>query len=293
MGIVLVILSAISFSLSAVFGKIVTSNWDVAGSIVSIGRFSLTGIIMLIFMIMAKKSFKAKNFKPIFMRGIFSALAIISYFVSFEYTTITKANMLHMLYPGFIILLTPMVLKEKVDRSKYIYMALMLFAAYIIVNPTFDSINLGDSLAFFSAIASSFSVMALTLARKKDDTYLVIFYVMLIGFFINLPFVYNDLSSVPMDAIPLILLASIFGTLGQITMTLGYKMVDSSTGALISSNRIVITTIIGVVFLSEPMNFRIITAITITTLCLIGISGYFQKRFGLRKRELKTDVMGE
>ena len=284
MGIVLVLLSSLFFSLSAVFGKIVTSNWDVAGYVVSIGRFSLTALIMFIFMMTTKKSFKANDPKPIIIRGIFNSLAIITYYMSFQYTTITNANMLHMLYPGFIILLTPFFLKEKVNFSKYIYISFMLYGAYLIVNPRFNSINLGDMLSLFSAVAASFSVMALTQARRNDETSLVVFYVMLIATFINLPLAYSGLFRLPVEALPFFFLSSICGTLGQVTMTFGYKLVDSSTGALISSSRIVVTTLIGVIFLAEPMNLRILSAMTITTICLIGISGYFQKRFSLNRK---------
>ena len=283
MGIVLVLLSSLFFSLSAVFGKIVTSNWEIAGYVVSIGRFSLTALIMFVFMMLRKKSFKPNNLKPIVIRGIFNALSIITYYISFQYTTITNANMLHMLYPGFIILLTPYILKEKVSFSKYIYITFMLYGAYLIVNPRFNSVNMGDMLSLFSAFAASFSVMALTLARKKDDTSLVVFYVMLIATLINLPLAYKGIFSMPSEALLFFFLSSICGTLGQVTMTFGYKLVDSSTGALISSSRIVVTTLIGVIFLSEPMNLRILSAITITTICLIGISGYFQKRMRLNK----------
>lgn len=278
MGITLVLLSSLFFSLSAVFGKIITLNSDVSGVVVTIGRFSMSALVMFIYMVMQKKSFKINNLSPIAIRGIFNALSIMTYYVSFQYTTITKANMLHMLYPGFIIILTPFVLKERVPLSKYIYLILMMIAAYMIVNPDIGIINIGDMLAILSAITASFSVMALTMARKRDDTHTVIFYVMLIALFVNLPFAYEGLLTMPKAVLPYFLLSAFTGMLGQVALTMGYKLVDSSTGALISSNRIVITTVIGVLFLSEPINMRILSAITITIFCLVGISGYFQNR---------------
>lgn len=38
------------------------------------------------------------------------------------------------------------------------------------------------------------------------------------------------------------------------------------------------TAFIGVIFLSEPINIRIILGIILITLSLVGVSGYFDKR---------------
>ncbi|HHX70391.1 MAG TPA: hypothetical protein GX708_20350 [Gallicola sp.] len=70
MGLIILLLSALSFSLSSYFGKIVTDITNMSGVITSFSRFSLGAIIMLIYIIVTKKSFKPVDFRPIWDRTI-------------------------------------------------------------------------------------------------------------------------------------------------------------------------------------------------------------------------------
>lgn len=278
MGVILVLLSALSFALSTYFGKIVTNTTDMSGIITSFSRFFLGAILMTIFIIYKKKSFKSPDIKPIVLRSGFNSFAIMLYSAAYSYTTITNINMLNMTYPIFVVLFAPYYTKEIIDKKKYIYLAVVMLGSYIVADPRFGTVNIGDLLALGSGIMGAFSVMSLTNATKHNDGYIILFYVMVFGTLFNLPFAYNDLLSFEISGILPVFMSALFGILGQIFITFGYKYVDSATGSMISSSRIVIAAIIGYIFLGEPLTLRIITGMTLITGSLIGLSGYFQKR---------------
>lgn len=277
MGIFLIVLSSLSFVLSSYFGKIVTNTTEMSGIINSFSRFLVGSIIMLLYMLYKKKSFKAPDIKPIFNRAFFNSLAVVLYSASIKYTTITNVNMLNMIYPIFVILLSPYLLKETIKKDTYIYLVLVMIGSYIVANPSIGSINLGDVIAFMSAFMSALSIIYLKKCREKNQWELIVFYVMFIGTIMNIPFVYNDILRFDMAKIGFIFLAGLFGFLGQIFITWGYKYVDSATGALVATSRIVIGGIIGYLFLNEPITFRIGGGMALITLALVGLSGYFEK----------------
>ena len=64
MGHILIVLSALFFSLSSYFGKIVTNTTDMSGVITSFSRFLIGTIMMFLYILISKKSFKANDFKP-------------------------------------------------------------------------------------------------------------------------------------------------------------------------------------------------------------------------------------
>lgn len=278
MGAFYVLLSALFFVLSSVYGKIVTNTTGMSGIITSLGRFLIGTVAMFIYMIYEKKNFKPVNFKPIFSRALFNGLTVLLYSIGFQYTTVTNVNMLQMTYPIFIILLTPYFTKEKIKPSTYIYLTIIMASTFIVVNPKFNSVNIGDVLSLLSAITSAVSIMNLTAARRTDEGYMIVFYVMLLGAIFTLPFSYKDLICFESKGLLPLLLSSLFGFLGQVFITIGYKYVDSATGALVSTSRIVFATLIGVLFLGEPINSRIITGGMLIIISLIGLSGYFNKR---------------
>lgn len=278
LGVILVLLSSLSFALSTIFGKVLTNNTNMSGVVTSFTRFVLGTIVMLLYILIKKKSLKPVNIKPILIRGICNSLAISIFAMSFKYTTITNANMLHMTYPVFVILLAPYFLNEKPNKSNYIYLLIIMVSSYIIVNPKFNSVNIGDIISLASAIIAALSIMTLTAARKSDEAYLIIFYVMLIGTVINFPLAFKDLASFEMRGLVPMLLSGLLGVVGQILITWGYKYVDSATGALVSSSRIVMVSLMGILFLSEPINARVIIGTILNTGSLVGLSGYFSRR---------------
>ncbi len=75
-----------------------------------------------------------------------------------------------------------------------------------------------------------------------------------------------------------VILAALTGFLGQIFITWGYKFVDSATGSLTSTSRIVMGAVLGYLFLDEPLNLRIIIGMLLISLSLVGLSGYFDKK---------------
>lgn len=281
MGILLVLISALLFVLGSYFGKIVTTTTHMTAIVTSFSRFLFGTIVMFLYIIYKKKPFKVNDIKTIATRSVLNSLALIMFSWSLKYTTITNTNMLHMTYPLFVILFAPFITKEENNKTTYFYLASIMIGSYIVSNPSFGSINKGDMIAFLSAIVAGTSVLYLTKARRNDEGYIIIFYVMLIGTFINLPFAFKDLYSFDINGIMPVLLAAIFGFLGQVFLTWGYKYVSSATGALVSTSRIIIAAIIGTIFLSEPLNPRIIIGIVIISISLIGISGYFNDRFKL------------
>lgn len=278
LGVIILLISNLFFVLSSYFGKVVSSTTEMSAVITSFSRFLLGALFMLIYILFKKKSFKPGNIKPIAIRAIFNSGAVILMTWSLQFTTITNANMLQMTYPVFVILLAPFITKEENKKSNYIHLFIIMLGSYIVSNPSFEGINVGDLIAMTSAIVAGISVLYLTVARRENEGYIIVFYVMLIGTFVNLPFAFKDLSTFDIRGLIPTILAAITGFLGQIFFTWGYKYVDSATGSLISTSRIAMAAIIGIIFLSEPINLRIITGIVLITISLIEISGFFKKQ---------------
>ena len=280
MGIIILLISALFFSLNSYFGKIAINMTGMSGIVVSFSRFFIGTLGMLVYILLKKKPFKASNMGPIHTRAIFNSFSILLSSASLKYTTIINSNMLSMTYPVFVILLSPMLIKEKIKKSTYIYLILIMTGSYIIANPSFGNVNYGDLLAFISAFSAAISVIYLKVAQEENEGYIIIFYVMFIGTLINIPFVYKSLINFDIKGLLPVFVSGLMGFLGQIFITEGYKYVDSATGALVLTSRIIMSGLIGYIFLSEPLDVRIITGMILVIVSLIGVSGFFEKRLG-------------
>lgn len=232
---------------------------------------------MLFYIIFTKRSFKAMKYKHIFARSITNCISIMLFSLGFQYTTVTNANMLQMTYPIFVMILAPIIYREKINKSSYLYLVIIMIGCYLVTFPKFDNINLGDIMSLSSALSAAVSVLFLKEVSKCNEGYTIVFYVMLIATLFNVPFIINDIY-VPNNEIALNLLLSAFtGFLGQTFITMGYKYVDNATGAMVSTSRIIIAAVLGIIIFSDPLNIRVVFGGILIIMCLIGISGYFQK----------------
>lgn len=277
-GVLLVFISSICFALSSYFAKLVTNITSMSGVITSFSRFSIGAISMFIYIVATRKSFKTPDIKPIIFRAVYNSIAIILFSMAYNYTTITNVNMLNMTYPLFVILIAPYFTKEVIKKTTYIYLVIIMLGVYTVANPQFGNFNIGDLLALISAVFAALSILSLTKSRVNNEGYIIVFYVMLIGTLVNIPTAANDLSNFDYNGLLPVLVAGILGFLGQVLLTWGYKYVDSATGALVATSRIILGVIIGYIFLREPLNLRIIIGVVLITLSLVGISGYFSKK---------------
>lgn len=278
LGLILILISSLCFVISSYFGKVVTNTTEMTAIVTSFSRFVLGTIIMLVYIVFAQKSFKPTRMRLIFARSIFNCIALMLFSWALQYTTITNVNMLHMTYPVFVVLMIPFITKEKNKISTFAYLAVIMLGTYLVSNPSFAGINAGDIIALTSAVVAAAAVIFLKEASKYNEGYIIVFYVMLIGTFFNLPFAYRDLAAFDLHGLIPVILSALLGFLGQVFLTWGYRYVDSATGAMLSTSRIPLAAVIGYILLSEPLNFRIIIGIILISASLIGISGFFNRK---------------
>jgi drug/metabolite transporter (DMT)-like permease len=288
MGNILMLISSFCFAISSYFGRIVSTTSSMSSTITSFSRFLFGTVFIGAYLLYKKQTFKSKNYKTVFIRALLNCASIILFAWCLNYTTITNANMLNMIYPVFVIILAPLISKENIKKSTYIYLILVIIGSYAISNPGFNNINLGDFIALSTALITALSVFALKKAIEYDDGNLVVFYVMLIGTFVDIPFVYKDLTNFDINGLLPVILSALFGVFGQLTQIWSYETLDSATGSLISSSRIIMSAVIGYLLLAEPLNLRIIFGIILVTISLVGVSGYIEK---IRERkEAKNEI---
>src|SRR5690554_3131998 len=113
MGIFLILLASFCFVLSTYYGKLVSNYTEMSAVVTSFARYILGVIGLGTFMYYKKISFKPVNSRPIIIRSILNATALIMLTASLNYTTITNANMIHLTYPVFVFIFARYTTGEK------------------------------------------------------------------------------------------------------------------------------------------------------------------------------------
>jgi drug/metabolite transporter (DMT)-like permease len=254
----MLMLAELCFASSTVFAKLVTEQSDIPSIEITFFRFFFG--IFVAYAVLKKKgsSMVPNNKKFVMWRGILNTLAVILFYTSVKYTTVTNANMLNMTYPIFIFLFMPFFVTEKIKLIQIFYLVLSITGVYMVIQPNFNHILYGDLIGLSSGIVGGISVITLRKAREFDSTALIIFYLMAIGTLINgvllitvfkMPNTYQAIN---------ITVSALLGLAGQIFITSGYKYIEASKGSIISSSRIIFAVILGVIFFNDNLNLELI-----------------------------------
>src|SRR4030042_2873822 len=252
-GVLFLLRAEFSFAAAPVFVKFITSMSAIPAIEITFFRFFIRLFLSLYYLRSRKLSVIPNRWSLVIWRAVLSIAALILFFYSVQYTSVTNANMLNMTYPVFIFMVAPLFWKQKIKALAVFYLIITITGIYLVIRPDFSSINPGDLLGLLSGIVAAFAIIALSKPRDHDSTVIIVFYLMGIGFLTN------GLAMIPVFVLPEgiqyfhLVASGVFGAMGQVFLTMGYKSINAKTGSMLSSSRIIFASLLGFFIFEEPM----------------------------------------
>lgn len=272
-GILSVLASALLFAVSAAGAKYLTTANGGAAVHVTMARFIFGLIISIPMIIRDPKVLRPKSPLWVGVRAAAAVGAVLLFFYGIQHTMVSKANLLNMTYPVFVFAIGPAITRERAKPISFLLLAVMMVGVWTVVRPqtpsTFGGPAIGDLLAFASAAVSGIAIAALRRARATDDSKTIVFYAMALGAVANVGIV----AGLPIPTGRFLLVAGaagLAGTLGQYALTYGFAHVTATTGSLVSTSRIVIAGVLGVLFFGDALTPRILVGSAIIVAALVA-----------------------
>ena len=276
-GIRLMIQASFFFSLMALCVKAVSRSLP-SNEIVFFR--SLLGLLMILPLMKAKKvSFWGRHRGKLFLRGIAGYLALALFFHTIGRLPLGTAVLLNYTSPLFTVLLSYLLLKEKMNMKLIALIALTFTGVYLLVNgslPHWDTAILTGLLSAFFAAAAYVTIRAI---RHRESPLTVIFY------FTGVSTVCSAALAVPHfrwpGAVDWLYLLGIgfFAFWAQIWMTIALRRAPASLLSPFSYLTPLLSFIYGLLFWHETLNAR--------TLCgalLIIAGGTLISHYGTLKK---------
>lgn len=279
-GFLLLLVSALSFSASTMWARMLLLESSIHPFQITFFRFSAGFLVVLPVLISQRISLKPEAPRAVAGRAIFNTAAVMTFFFSLSGTTVTKANMLNMTYPAFVFVIAPFLNREPSLLRHFLFLILTLTGSFIVMSDKGGTVSFssGDLTALASAVLAALAISALREARKHDNSWRILFYLMLTGSIVNLIFMVPLWKTPDIHGIFLLFLITVSSVFGQLLITAGYRYINAAPGALVSSSRILFAAFLGVLFLQEPFTLQIGLGGMLIFISLIGVSGYFSSR---------------
>ncbi|MCG8482063.1 MAG: DMT family transporter [Clostridia bacterium] len=267
-GIFYAIMASLVFSVMNLLVKLVSANIP---SIEIVFFRSIIGSIIT-FMIMKQKEvkFSKGNKGLLILRGLLGAAYLVTYFYIISKMPLVDTSVLINLSPFFVIILSALVLKEKISCKTYGIIFIALIGAIITINPfgysTYSAVAL---IGVFSALCSSGATITIRQLSKTKNTYEIVFSFLFIATIVSIPMMWDSfVMPKPLEFFYLICIGSV-SFLGQIFLTKAYTHERAPIVATARYSSIAFNVIWGLVLWSEIPNITtIIGGVLIVGSCI-------------------------
>ncbi len=196
------------YGLTFTIAKDVMPTYINAYGFIVLRVFGATILFWMVSFFVATEKIEKQDFPRIIACAFFGvALNMLTFFKGLSYTSPISASVLMVSTPIIVLILSAIILKEKMQKRKILGIVLGLFGtAFLILygksvgNAT--NASLGNFLVFVNAVSYAFYLITVKKLMDKYNAFSFVKWIYLFGFFMVLPFGWNEFMAVSWTIIP-------------------------------------------------------------------------------------------
>ncbi|CAE6954823.1 of the drug metabolite transporter (DMT) superfamily [Vibrio sp. B1ASS3] len=225
------------------------------------------------------------NNKPLlFARGAVGTMALMCVYYSVTTLPLAEATIFQYIHPVFTALLAVFFLKERIQSSTFICIALCLLGVYVMVRPETGP-DAEHALPMFSvmiAILGAFgSSIAYVIVRKlsqTEDSSVIIFYFPLVALPASILLIGDQFVMPDLYLTMMLVLVGVFTQIGQLGLTKAMQTQEAGKASAYSYVQIIFSVVLGIVFFGElPSAWTYLGGALIVTGALVNVFGQHLK----------------
>jgi len=203
LAIVALFMVQVLYGLNYTYAKVIMNENFVKPFALVVLRVGGATILLWLFgLFLPKEKINPKDYIKFFMAGIFGVtINMLLFLRGLELTSPIHASAIVTITPVIILILSAFILKEKVTVLKIVGIVLALCGALILTvygksTRSADNVVLGNTFIFINAISYSIYIILVKQLTAKYHPFTFIKWLFLFGFFMVLPFGYNQLKDI-------------------------------------------------------------------------------------------------
>jgi len=221
---------------------------------VIMARFLVGAIVLAVVSRPNVFNLRGRSLPLLLARGITGSISGIAYFKAIGAIPLPNASVLLYTYPIFASIFATLLLKEKLRHGEKIAIFLGFAGVYLIVNPNYQSISLGEIYALVSSILAGFAIVFLrNLREKQHDSSVIYFYFCLVGIPLALPETLRTFTIPNINQTILISIIAVASLIAQLLMTYAFKYCKAGQGSAIMMTQVLYTSLIGKLFFQDVL----------------------------------------
>lgn len=229
--------------------------WDIA-----FYRFACGLAILVIVVGRRHNPFAGHNRKLLIIRGVTGSCAFLALVTAIRLIPISTALVLFFSFPAFAALFSPLLFKEPIAWAEVVSVGIALVGVAFMFDFRLQGGLLGRSMAVLGGAFAGLTVGIIKKLREKNGPVVIYLYFCLLGSVISFP-AFITHPQVPRATSEWLMLGGIVcsALAAQLLMNQGFRYCKSWEGGLFLMAEVVFTSILGIVFLGEPVTLRFLT----------------------------------
>lgn len=230
-------------------------------------------VLIVIFMQRSKISFSKHGVPMLFLRGAMGGLYMLAFFYTLSHMPLSDASILAQTSPVFVVLLSAIVLKEKLNAAAKLFVPIIFLGALILINPfqysSFSWVALiGLSGAVFAASAS----LSIRYLSRTHPAYEIVFYFVATSTLVAVPFMWRSFVVPDFREGFLLLAIGVVSLLGQLFLTRAFTHEHAIVVQFVSYSGLLLNILFGFIFWQEVPGWLVIMGGSLIVLGCIGLS---------------------
>ena len=273
-GVLWMLIATFFFALMGTFVKLGSENFTTTELVFYRSLISLLFIMSI--MRWNKVSYSSNYIRLHLTRSSIGFISLLFFFYAIKHLPLSTAISLNYTSPLFLGLLMPLILRRKIKRWLFLAVAIGFIGVFFILKPTFENQNYFAGLVgLISGVGAAMAYLFVTqLGQLKEPDLRTIFYFTLISTFCSgIMMLFDEIHNIQFKYILILFGLGVSATIAQIAITKAYRVGNTLGNAGLSYLTIIFSTIIGVVWFGEFINWQ-----TAFGILLIIISGIFASK---------------
>ncbi len=273
-GVLWMLIATFFFALMGTFVKLGGENFTTTELVFY--RSSISLFFIMSIMRWNKVSYSSNYIKLHLTRSSIGFISLLFFFYAIKHLPLSTAISLNYTSPLFLGLLMTLILRRKIKRLLFLAVAIGFIGVFFILKPTFENQNyFAGLIGLISGLGAAMAYLFVTqLGQLKEPDLRTIFYFTLISTFCSgIMMLFDEIHNIQFKYILILFGLGVSATIAQIAITKAYRVGNTLGNAGLSYLTIIFSTIIGVVWFGEFIDWQ-----TAFGILLIIISGIFASK---------------
>ena len=236
--------------------KHLTNSWS-PGQI-AVVRFAFGAVVMFPTLFREKLWQSSRDFSLLVLRGVLGAGTFYVTLLAFKMGTLSVTMVLFFTNPLWSLFLSAYFLDEHLTWKRVVGVTIAVLGIGVLINPLGEGVSVSHFLGIAAGVMGGGNNVLTRHLRSRHSARVIYAFQCLVGVICTLPTVVGHLDVPGVSSGSLLLVAAVFGLLGQVTMNHGFRYIGAAEGGMLLMFEAILTSALGIVLFREPLTLHFV-----------------------------------